>query len=189
MPDLAAFQRDFAAALMDDGRRMMSSAFDVYRNTVARGAVEALRAAYPTVDMLVGDEMFTDVALDYRRQRPPPGPVLSDYGTDFPDWLARQPWSSELPYLADVARVDRMWLETFFAPEGGDVRLGWFDTPGPTIWLAHRAVPLPKHFEPEWRAEGAISWRDGANVLVRAIDSDTYRQLVKSKGADHGHIR
>ena len=86
MPDLATFQRAFADALMADGQPappFRTQAFAVYRNTSARGAVEALRAAYPTVDMLVGEEMFTQVALDYRREHPPAGPVLSDYGADF----------------------------------------------------------------------------------------------------------
>src|SRR5688500_18157832 len=118
MSDLATFQRAFADALMADGEPptpFRSQAFAVYRNTAARGAVEALRAAYPTVDMLVGEEMFTEVAIDYRRERPPFSPVLSDYGVDFASYLAQQPWTSELPYLADVARLDRLWLEAFLA--------------------------------------------------------------------------
>ena len=81
MPDLATFQHAFADALMADGQPMApfrTHAFAVYRNTSARGAVEALRAAYPTVDMLVGEDMFTQVALDYRREQRPAGPVLSE---------------------------------------------------------------------------------------------------------------
>src|SRR5436190_14898288 len=120
MPDLAAFQRDFAAALMEDGLAapsFRSQAFAVYRNTSARGAVDALRASYGTVDMLVGEEMFTQVALDYRRERPPTGPILSDYGKRFPDYLSKQPWTCELPYLAEVARLDWLWLKTFLAAD------------------------------------------------------------------------
>ena len=120
MPDLATFQNDFAKALMSDDQpdpAYRQLAFAVYRNTTARGAVEALRAAFPTVDMLVGEEMFTSVALDYRRERPPASPVLSDYGADFSAYLARQPWTCELPYLADVARLDRLWLESFLAAD------------------------------------------------------------------------
>src|SRR5687768_11998511 len=109
MPDLASFQQAFARALTVEGQAappFRSQAFAVYRNTSARGAVEALRAAYPTVDMLLGEEMFSQVALDYRRERPPISPVLSEYGADFPAYLVTQPWTCELPYLADVARLD-----------------------------------------------------------------------------------
>src|SRR5688572_6432249 len=120
MLDLATFQRAFAIALVADGQPappFRTQAFAVYRNTSARGAIEALRAAYPTVDMLVGEEMFTQVALDYRREHPPMGPVLSDYGVTFAAFLAMQPWTCELPYLADIARLDWLWLEAFLAQD------------------------------------------------------------------------
>lgn len=197
MPDLATFQCDFANALMSDGQPPLpfrSQAFAVYRNTSARGAVEALRAAYPTVDMLVGEEMFTQVALDYRREHSPSGPVLSDYGADFSAYLARQPWTSELPYLADVARLDRLWLEVFLAAdfdksrftEFGQSRImlhpaarfGWFATPAMTIWLAHREPQDIVELEPEWREEGALFTRPGSAVQAQAIDAACHRLLL-----------
>ena len=197
MPDLATFQRDFADALMADVQPAPSlrfHAFAVYRNTSARGAVEALRAAYPTVDMLVGDEMFTQVALDYRREEPPSSPVLSDYGVDFPHYLSRQPWTSELPYLADVAQLDRLWLETFLAADLDKsrpavfgqsqimlhpaVRFGWFATPAMTIWQAHRDPWERGELEPEWREEGALFTRPGSAVSAQPIDAACYRLLL-----------
>ena len=197
MPDLAAFQRDFAAALMvqhQPAPPFRSQAFAVYRNTSARGAVEALRAAYPTVDMLVGEEMFSQVALDYRRARPPLSPVLSDYGADFPEYLARQPWTCELPYLADVARLDRLWLESFLAA-GVDGRLrtalgqsrimlhpaarfGWFVTPAMTIWQAHRDPEGLVELEPDWCEEGALFSRPGNTVNAQPIDAACHRLLL-----------
>ena len=153
MPDLATFQRAFATAVLADDQpepSFRSVAFAVYRNTSARGTVEALRASFPTVDALLGPDMFTEVALDYRRGTPPSGPVLSDYGADFPAFLARQPWTCELPYLADVARLDRLWLESFLAggpdPLSSPVnvrsrihlhpaaRVAWLSSPALTIW-------------------------------------------------------
>src|SRR5262245_50022418 len=115
MADLAPFQQAFADAILADESPAQPQSFAVYRNTSARGTVETLRAALPSVDMMVGEDMFADVALDYRRETPPAGPVMSDYGATFPAWLSRQRWTSELPYLADVARIDRLWLESFLA--------------------------------------------------------------------------
>lgn len=198
MPDLASFQRDFADALMADhepkpGFRRLG--FAVYRNTSARGAVEALRAGYPTVDMLVGEELFTQVALDYRRERPPVSPVLSDYGADFPSYLARQPWTCELPYLADVAKLDRLWLESFLsadqAPSPGAVsqaepgrimlhpaaRFAWLETPATTIWQAHRELDGLGEIEPQWQPEGALFTRRGQQVRAERIDRACHRLL------------
>src|SRR5688572_2123247 len=166
MPDLAHFQDAFAEALLTVepvGRITSEPGFAVYRNTVARGAIEALRAGFPTIDALIGAEAFTEAALAYRDERPPVSPVLADYGASFPGFLARQPWTEELPYLADVARLDRLWIEAHLAadrvslrPAGpispGDprfagfqltlhpaTRFAWLDTPAMTIWLAHRS--------------------------------------------------
>jgi hypothetical protein len=197
MPDLASFQQAFALALTVEGQAappFRSQAFAVYRNTSARGAVEALRAAYPTVDMLLGEEMFSQVALDYRRERPPISPVLSEYGADFPAYLVTQPWTCELPYLADVARLDRLWLDSLLAADLDKcrhtmlgqtrimvhpaARFGWFATPAMTIWQAHRQPDDIGELEPEWREEGALFTRPGPAVLAQSIDAACHRLLL-----------
>lgn len=171
-----------------------SQAFAVYRNTAARGTVDALRATFQTVDMLVGDEMFTQVALDYRRAQPPAGPVLSDYGRDFAAFLSRQPWTSELPYLADVARLDWLWLESFLAadeiatPAAAQVstrialhpatRFAWLPTPAMTIWLAHRDPWERAELELDWVEEGALFTRFGQSVRTELIDILFYNLLL-----------
>lgn len=197
MPNLAEFQRDFAAALLEDGqpkRSRGSQAFAVYRNTCARGVVEALRAAFPTIDMILGDEMFTGAALDYRREEPPAGPVLSDYGFRFPGWLSRQPWTCELPYLADVARLDWLWLESFLAADPDRVpakpgpqprimlhpatRFAWLATPALTIWQAHRDPWGFDELDPDWIEEGALITRPDGRVLVQSIDRACHYLLL-----------
>ena len=202
MPDLATFQHDFARALMADGpigAVSQRTGFAVYRNTTARGIVEALRAAFPTVDMLVGEDMFTQVALDFRLARPPEGPVLSEYGGDFPDYLARQPWTCELPYLADVARLDRLWLDSFLAADELTLlsttpgapriflhpaaRFTWLATPAMTIWLAHRDPWSLDALEPDWREEGALFTRPGNAVRAETIEPACHRLLLACASA------
>lgn len=202
MPDLAEFQKAFAEAVLTEGQPappFRSPAFAVYRNTSARGAVEALRASFPTVDALLGADMFTEVALDYRREAPPSAPVLSDYGADFPTYLARQPWTCELPYLADVARLDRLWLESFLAGGAGTLpkpiegysrvalhpaaRFAWLASPALTIWLAHREPGEFEELEPDWREEGALFTRPGLQVRAQPIDRACHYLLLISAGA------
>ena len=189
MRDLATFQAEFAEALLAD-RPLWTTAsqpgFAVYRNTCARGAVEALRAAFPTVDALIGEEAFTHAALDYRAACPPRSPVLSDYGAEFADFLAAQSWTGELPYLADVAKLDRLWLECFMAPDPA-ARTAWLATPAMTIWQAHREPTSFGELAPEWCEEGALFTRDGNSIQARRIDRATYLQLTKclpGSGAD-----
>jgi hypothetical protein len=202
MPDLAQFQQAFAAAILSEDQAappFRSHGFAVYRNTSARGAVEALRASFPTIDALLGADMFTEVAVDFRRDTPPADPVLSDYGAEFPGFLARQPWTSELPYLADVARLDWLWLETFLAGEmdmlpgkfeaGSHImlhpaaRFTWLATPALTIWQAHRDPGGFDELEPEWREEGALFVRPGLQVHVQPIDRACHFLLLLSAGS------
>lgn len=199
MPDLAAFQMRFARAVMADDQPefpFRSRAFAVYRNSSARGAVEALRATYSTVNQLLGEDGFTQVALEYRQKEPPKGPVLSDYGAGFPRFLARQPWTCELPYLADVARLDRLWLESFLAADcdatpprvGGTpkimlhpaARVAWLATPAMTIWQAHRDPVGFDELEPEWHEEGALFTRPALQVRAMPIDRASHYLLLVS---------
>lgn len=204
MPDLAAFQTAFANALLAQqqpaGAMASEPGFAVYRNTCARGAIEALRAAYPTVDALIGEEAFTQAALDFRSCNPPRSPVLSSYGRSFPDFLARQPWTGELPYLADVAYLDRLWLDSFLAPDRESApameldgrmpritlhpatRFGWFTTPAMTIWQAHRQPGGFGELEPEWREEGALFTRRGTRIHADHIDHAGCLLLVACAG-------
>ena len=198
MPDLATFQRDFAAALMAHGQvepSFRSQAFAVYRNTSVRGAVEALRASYPTVDLLLGEEAFTQVAIEFRRELPPRTPVLSDYGREFAGFLQCQPWTCELPYLSDVAWLDWLWLESFLAPDTPPApcrpntsarialhpaaRFAWTATPAMTIWLAHRDPWSIVALEPDWIEEGALFTRPGSCVRAEPTDAALHRLLLE----------
>ena len=189
MPSLADFQSRFAQALMSDEQSapsLRAHAFAVYRNTSARGTVEALRATYATVNQLLGDDGFTQVALEYRQEAPPAGPVVSDYGAGFVGFLGRQPWTCELPYLADVARLDWLWLESFLAADAEPspqraasdarislhpaTRVAWLSTPALTIWQAHRGPGGFDLLEPEWCEEGALITRLGFQVRAKPID-------------------
>ena len=57
---LLEFQRDFAATIGVPAEGAMR----VYRNTVLSGCIDALRANYPIVAKLLGDEMFETVGID-----------------------------------------------------------------------------------------------------------------------------
>lgn len=188
-PELIDFQRSFAAAL----DRPAHGAMAVYRNTVIHGAVEALRANYPVVEQILGEEMFEHVAVDFASTCPPRMPVLALYGSELADWLGHQRWIADLPYLQDVARVERLHLECLFAADfepparqfsdvglklHSAVRFAWLSTPAMSIWLAHQQ-PVASDIAPEWVAEGALFTRPDPFTLAPAlIDRPTHRVLA-----------
>jgi Putative DNA-binding domain len=80
----------------------------VYRNNVFASLTEVLRDTFPAIGRLVDERFFAYAAHEFIRQHPPTRPCLSEYGAQFPDFLAAFPPCRELSYLADVARFE--WL-------------------------------------------------------------------------------
>jgi len=82
--------------------------FRVYRNNVFASLINALRARYPVIERLTGEDFFKTAAGHFIEAHPPRSPVLIDYGEGFSDFLASFEPAGALPYLADVARLE--WL-------------------------------------------------------------------------------
>ncbi len=113
----AAFQESFATALLDADRpvpgavtshtaRAPRKRFAVYRNNVIAGLVAALRTQFPATERIVGEDFFAAMARVYVVTEPPRSPILVAYGDGFPGFIARFAPAAELPYLADVARLE-----------------------------------------------------------------------------------
>lgn len=128
MPSLAEKQRVFAAAIMDAGlpvpagvvgpdREESVRRFSVYRNNVVLGLVGTLKDAFPAVQRIVGSEFFQAMARAYVAIEPPRSPMMFDYGAGFPDFIQRFEPGAVLPYLADVARIERAWSEAYHAAD------------------------------------------------------------------------
>lgn len=195
MSDHQAFQADFAAAIAKPATGPMS----VYRNTVLAGSAEALKANYPVCATLLGEEAFLALAVDYAEERPPRSPVLAHYGFRFADWLEDHAFAFDLPYLADVARLERLHLESLLAPDVPALimtdlagtqdwsaitlklhpaaRFAWAASPAMTIWLAHEDGPPRRAVAPAWRPEGALFVRPRLRVAGILLDRAMHRML------------
>ncbi|NID16088.1 DNA-binding domain-containing protein [Luteibacter yeojuensis] len=120
MSGLASFQRDFAGALFDETSLFGPAgrpAFAIYRNTVMRACLDALEANFPAVACLVGRDWFRAAAAVHVADEPPRDARLATYGEAFPAFLAGFEPAAALPYLADVARLDRLWSESLHAAD------------------------------------------------------------------------
>ncbi len=77
---------------------------------------EALSAAYPVVEKLVGEKFFQDMAGVFLQMHPPKSPSAPPFAPEFPDFLASFPPVAKLTYLPDVARLERARTEAAHAP-------------------------------------------------------------------------
>lgn len=132
---LDRWQRDVAAALFDDIADAAHTAlasgiaalraqpgFAVYRNTVRSGCIAALGDNHPTVRTLLGADAFAALADAHVRAEPPGDGRLAVYGSGFAAFVARHPLSTRFPWLVDVARLDRAWMEAHLAADAPALR-------------------------------------------------------------------
>lgn len=121
-------QAEFAAALFDSARATpcglrawndsdVSVRLAVHRNNVVVSLTEALAEGFPVVRRLVGGEFFEAMAGLFVRAHPPRSPVLSEYGDGLAGWLAGFGPVASLPYLPDLARLERARVRAFHAAD------------------------------------------------------------------------
>lgn len=203
---LSAFQDGFAAALRCPHHGIEASdppawmqalvaqpGFAVYRNNNAKATQEALRANYPTVLSLVGDDWFAGAARAFVAEHPPSDGRLMRYGSEFPIFLQGFAPAAELPYLASVASLDLAWTRSHLAADTPVLQADWMasltaetfssvrvaphpaaqwhwsaEHPSFSIWQRHRdGAPLDAPLQ--WQPEGALLTRPGPVVQWCAL--------------------
>ncbi|ATU94310.1 DNA-binding domain-containing protein [Phyllobacterium zundukense] len=91
--------------------------YNVYRNNVTVSLIEALAATFPATRRITGEDFFRALARSHIRASPPTSPLLFEYGRDFPAFIERYEYAQSLPWLADVARIERAWLDAYHAAD------------------------------------------------------------------------
>lgn len=210
-PDL---HRDFARAVLAAVAPMPAGIigdavrFDVYRNTVATSRRRALADIYPVVGALVGGEFFNAMADAYTEITLPSTPVLADYGRDFADFIGGFAPAASVPYLPDVARLERLWLDVYHAADASPLAVDALaavapdlvdglrlelhpsvavlvsDWPAASIWQAHQGTDTPDLSVVEFKPETALLVRPNMDVRVRALTPVT-ATLVRGLQAGH----
>lgn len=203
-PSTAKRQHDFAAALLDpaqplpeglvgpDGRPSLKR-FNVYRNNVVAGLTATLKDAFPAVARIVGEEFFLAMGRIYVALDPPASPIMLDYGRGFADFIETFEPAASLPYLADVARIERAWAEAYHAAEAEPIESAAFTRiragdlpymrvtlhpslrivrssfPALTIWQMNIANGEPAEVDISAGGEDTLLLRPGPDVEARAL--------------------
>ena len=123
-PEWAEAAQAFSSGLLDPSRQTphivlpgQDRRYGVYRNNVTIGLVNALAANFPATRKLLGETYFDGFARDFVRAHPPASRLLFEYGDAFPEFIAAAGDLAHYPYLADVARLELLWLKAYHAPD------------------------------------------------------------------------
>lgn len=206
---LAEQQAAFAMALLDPQQPLPTGLqgpdgqpsarrFALYRNNVVVGLVETLKAAYPVILRLVGEEFFAAMARMYVRAEPPASPIMLDYGAGFPRFIGQFEPAAALPYLQDVARLERGWVEAYHAADASPLPLSAFgrippeDIPRlrlvlhPSARIARSVFPIVEIWQANVDGNGSLSidLDDGGDALVARPDMEVeVRRLPEGAAA------
>ena len=203
LDDQIGYADGFASALLDPGRappafvagphgKAAQKRYAVYRNNVTVSLIDALAATFPAHMRITGVDFFRAMARFHVRATPPTSPLLFEYGRDFPDFIEQYEHAQSMPWLADVARLERAWLDAYHAADAEPLRpealasippeqlANAILTPHPatriarsrysavTIFAANRGDGAVTQIDAS-TAEDALVTRPGLEVMVRRL--------------------
>lgn len=94
----------------------------VYSDAYFLRLLDCLSSDFSAVSRALGEQRFRELVAGYLQAHPSTSPNVSDLGAAFPAFLKDHPFQRELPFLADLARLDRAVFESLYS-----TRLGPFD--------------------------------------------------------------
>ena len=171
MRELGALQTQFGSGLdaPDAGAggaeifvgepEQVRSRFGIYRGNTTANAVKALGAAYPVIEKIVGAEFFSGLAGEYESRFHSVSGDLNEYGASFAAFLAGFPPAAEMPYLAEVARLEWQVHRAHYAADPApfdparlasvppEHQLQLRPRPHPACHILHSAYPLARLWE------------------------------------------
>lgn len=212
-----ALQSEFATSLLRTNRPVPPGIvvrpgadperrFTVYRSNVVVGLVRSMESRFPVVKRLVGEDFFHAMAQVFVTEDPPRSPILFRYGSTFPDFVASFLPAADVPFLADVARLELARGRAYHAADARplppedfspldaeqlavtgvrlhpSVELLTSPFPIVSIWCAHQDEGEP-HLA-SWQAEAALVLRPELEVEVHLLPAGGYQFLTAlSQGA------
>lgn len=121
----------------------LASRFAVYRNNVAVARIGAFGDLFPVCRRLVGADFFDAAVRAHLDESPPVSPIVAEWGSDFPDWLAGFAATSGFDWLVDMARLEAAWTRAFHAAEATPMALAGLAGFAPEALLEARVALHP----------------------------------------------
>ena len=116
-PALLDPQSELPTVVTGPNEKIAIKRYNVYRNNVTVSLINALAAIFPATERITGVEFFRAMARFHIRATPPTSPLLFEYGRDFPGFIERYEYARPMPWLADIARLERAWLDAYHAAD------------------------------------------------------------------------
>ncbi len=195
--------RDWTAVVAPRPGSGPARRLEVYGAGFPTRIFEALSEMYPSVKRVTGDAALFSLAGRYIAQYPSKDYSLSAVGRHLPEFLRSDPLTERLPFLPDLAILDRAAMEAFHAPIQEPVSPGTLSSIDPSkfgecrirfqagtcLLASHWPVATIRELREapdsefivkvEDNPERMIVWRSGYEAAVRKTDMAEFAALEK----------
>lgn len=180
-----------AAKLLTAGKADPLARLRIYQNNTRSSLTAVLMAVFPVTVRLVDERFFRFVASEFIRRHPPVESRLARYGAGFPRFLKTIDTLSDMPVVAETARLEWAIAEALDASSLPPCTLADYDNtdlgPSPeivlqpslrlivshwsilSVWTAHQGAAVGSG---DWtrRPERVALWRSGESVRLVLLD-------------------
>lgn len=187
----------------------------IYQNNTRSSLTAVLMAVFPVTVCLVDERFFRFVASEFIRRHPPVESRLARYGAGFPRFLKTIDTLSDMPVVAETARLEWAIAEALDAASLPPRSIAEYDNidlgPSPdivlqpsmrlivshwsilSVWMAHqREAAVDQHRAWARRPERVALWRTGDSVRLILLDRANFafrHSLKHGLGLEHAISR
>ncbi|KAA0456448.1 MAG: DUF2063 domain-containing protein [Candidatus Thioglobus sp.] len=97
-----------------NGNFSAKNLIQIYRNQYFLSLNKSLTKSYSCVKRLVGEDFFNKLTKDFIATHPAKTGSIIDYGNEFADFIKANPDCKNLPYLADIAKFEKLYKQCYF---------------------------------------------------------------------------
>ena len=173
------------------GMSDQSGRFNVYRNNIVVGLIDALATGFPAVQRIVGIPFFRAMAGAFVRIHPPKSPMMMQYGVEFPQFLRRFQPVAHLPYLADVALIELMQRRAYHAADAMPATMGQvtnlhslYITLAPAVHVVRSDYPIIDIWRKNTGASDHVIARTAQNAMISRPQFDPMVDPITTAQAD-----
>ena len=199
------------AKILTAGKADPLARLRIYQNNTRSSLTAVLMAVFPVTVRLVDERFFRFVASEFIRRHPPVESRLARYGAGFPRFLKTIDTLSDMPIVAETARLEWAIAEALDAASLPPRTLAEFDNtdlgPSPdillqpslrlivshwsilSVWTAHQqGAAVDQHNAWTRRPERVALWRAGDSVRLVLLDRANFafrHSLKHDLGLEH----
>ena len=120
--------------ITEQGKISSDIRMQIYANAYRVRLTETIETDHEILGLYLGDELFDKLAIGYIHAHPSHHTSLRQFCDNLPDFLADDPFFSQYPILADIARFERRLLNAFDASDAPRASFAKLQALAPKRW-------------------------------------------------------